>query len=1097
MSQSLCVFGFSLIFSAWTVCAASFTPLMPLPAPRIVSSSPQYPNASDKYNVTNLLDGNLKTEYASKNLGTGTEVVFDFGHPVQIAAFRHVDRDGPATVAASKLEIFDGDGRLISSPTVQHVNQPGGETIFILPSPVTAQRVSWRVTRLGHPTQFAVGGAEISFFSLGTSDSTPKRDQIAVKFLACLETNGCQPAQIVINHLYEEPADVVLEAAGLEPKPLHLKTGMNTFDLDVPAVQSASSLHVGLQFQGETIVESDFEQKPVQPLTVYVLPMSHTDIGYALSPAAAADKQVNNLMEGIEAAQRTASYPPGSRFVWNVEVLWAVDQYMHRMDARQRAAFIAAVKSGQVELNGSYANELTGLCGPEELIQLFRYATEISRQTGVPIQSAMISDVPGYTWGTVTAMSQAGIKYFSAAPNYFDRIGTIFRDCENRPFYWVAPDGKTKILTWIPYRGYAMSHIYQRLSLKIIGDFLDEMDRINYPYDITYVRWAGHYDNAAPDPAICDFIRDWNAKYVWPHFIISGTTEAFQAFERRYGGTLPRRQGDWTPYWEDGAGSSARETAMNRENDNRLTQADALWAMVSPKDYPAAAFSNAWKNVLLYSEHTWGADCSVRAAESQKTKEQWTVKKSYPENADAESRALLARAIATRRLAPGGENNDRNLVDVINTLSWPRNGLVTVSPGVSFAGDRVTDDSGHPVESQRLSTGELAFWAADVPSFGAKRYIILPGTAWSGGTDATAGHTTLDSGTVRVRVDNQTGGITELTDKDLDGNFVDTTGGEELNEYLYLPGSDLKDLETNGPVRISTGENGPLVASLVVESDAPGCNELCRKLEVVAGQDYVEISDLVDKARLQSHDYIADKESVNFAFPFNVPDGRMLLDIPLGGAMCPQTQQIPGSCKNWFTAGRWLDVSNPRQGITWVTLDAPLVEIGGITARLLNSQTDPDVWRQMVGPTQKFYSWVMNNHWSSNYRGFQEGPATFRYILRPHGAMDSADNTRFAAGFTQPLLAVPASDKKDLSSPLLTLSSDDVVITDLKPADDGKGWIVRLFGASGKDQTVTLHWERRRPRAIYLSDTAEDKLARAGESISVPGYGLVTLRAQF
>ena len=1073
----------------------SFTALTPLPTPRILGGSPQL------YAVTNLVSGNPKTAYPSIGTGAERQVDLDFGAPVSIAAFRqtflHMDRpDNPSPIATSRLEFFDGNGQLISTASVKHVSQPGEETFFVLPSPVTAQRVTWRITKLGGPAR-TLRGVEISFLTVAGSDASPNRDQIDVKFLSILEKNGKQLAQATISHFYEEPADVVLNIAGAEPQPMHLNSGLNTLDLELPAAKTTTSLAASLQFEGQNVASTTLEQKPVRPLTVYVLPMSHTDIGYALSQSESADKQVNNLMEGIAAAQRTADYPPDSRFVWNIEVLWAVDKYMNRMDAQQRAVFIDAVKRGQVGLDASYANELTGLCRPEELIQLFRYATEISKQTGVPIQSAMISDVPGYTWGTVSAMSQAGIKYFSAAPNYFDRIGTIFRDCENKPFYWVAPDGKTKILAWVPYRGYAMSHIYQKLSMKLIGDFLDEMDRIDYPYDITYVRWAGHNDNAAPDPAICDFIRDWNAKYEWPHFIISATTPAFQAFEQRYGNTLPQYQGDWTPYWEDGAGSTALETAENRNNGDRLTQADALWAMLNPKNYPAADFSNAWKNVLLYSEHTWGADGSIRQAESQKTKEQWAIKKGYADNADTESRALLAQAIKTRPALPDGEDNQRNLIDVVNTLSWSRSGLVTVSPGLSFAGDLVTDEAGHPVTSQRLSTGELVFWAKDVPPFGAKRFKISPGAAYSGEEKATANQATLDSGVVRVRVDEMTGGIAELTDKDTGGNLVDTSGGEELNEYLYLPGDDLKNLETNGPVQIIASDKGPLVASLVIESDAPGCNELCRKLTVVAGQDYVEINNLVDKARLQTHDYIANKESVNFAFPFNVPDGNVLLDIPLGGAMDPVTQQIPGSCKNWFTVGRWVDVSNSKQGVTWVTLDAPLIELGGITARLLNSQTNPDVWRQKVDPTQKFYSWVMNNHWSSNYRAFQEGPTTFRYVLRPHGSSDPAETTRFATGFSEPLLAVPASDKKPLSKPLLTLSSDDAVVTDLKPSDDGKAWIVRLFGASGKDSSVELHWGSRKPKAVFLSNTSETKEAKTGETISVPGYGLVTLRAEF
>ena len=33
-----------------------------------------------------------------------------------------------------------------------------------------------------------------------------------------------------------------------------------------------------------------------------------------------------------------------------------------------------------------------------------------------------------------------------------------------------------------------------------------------FPYDISYVRWSGHGDNADPDPAISEFIKDWNQR---------------------------------------------------------------------------------------------------------------------------------------------------------------------------------------------------------------------------------------------------------------------------------------------------------------------------------------------------------------------------------------------------------------------------------------------------------------------------------------------------------------------------------------------------------------------------------------------------------
>jgi alpha-mannosidase len=310
----------------------------------------------------------------------------------------------------------------------------------------------------------------------------------------------------------------------------------------------------------------------------------------------------------------------------------------------------------------------------------------------------------------------------------------------------------------------------------------------------------------------------------------------------------------------------------------------------------------------------------------------------------------------------------------------------------------------------------------------------------------------------------------------------------------------LKDLQRNGPVTIRVGEPGPLVACLIVESAAPGCRKLTREVRVQAEADFVELINDVDKERAPrpaNGDYHerSAKESVNFAFEFNVPGGDMRLDLPLA-VIRPEADQMPSACKNWFTVGRWADVANRNRGIEWVTLDAPLVEVGGITATLLNSQTNPDTWRKTVGPTQKLYSWAMNNHWGTNYRAYQEGLTRFRFILRPYRKSDPAENSRFAIGFSQPLLPLRARGAKPPKSSLLRLNSDDVLITALKPTDDGHAVIARLFGASGRAASLKLDWGGLKPKTVFTTDTSEKPRTKVGSRVSVPGYGLVSLRAE-
>jgi alpha-mannosidase len=71
-----------------------------------------------------------------------------------------------------------------------------------------------------------------------------------------------------------------------------------------------------------------------------------------------------------------------------------------------------------------------------------------------------------------------------------------------------------------------------------------------------------------------------------------------------------------------------------------------------------------------------------------------------------------------------------------------------------------------------------------------------------------------------------------------------------------------------------------------------------------------------------------------------------------------------------------------------------------------------------------------------------------------------------------------------------------VVVTAFKPSDDGKAWIVRLFGASGKTENVKLAWASPAPQQVWLSDTSEKPRSKIDESIEVPGWGIVTLRAE-
>ncbi len=241
---------------------------------------------------------------------------------------------------------------------------------------------------------------------------------------------------------------------------------------------------------------------------------------------------------------------------------------------------------------------------------------------------------------------------------------------------------------------------------------------------------------------------------------------------------------------------------------------------------------------------------------------------------------------------------------------------------------------------------------------------------------------------------------------------------------------------------------------------------------------------------------VREKEGVHLGFAFHVPDGEMHVNIPWA-VIRPEKDQMPGACKNWLCVGRWVDVSNATSGVTCAVLDAPLIEVGAITADRIGSQSNPNAWLDKLAPTQTFYSWVMNNHWHTNYRAEQSGPTEFRYVVRPHGAYDALAAERFGVEQSQPLVAVAAAAAAPSGRPLVELDSPDVVATSIRPSADGTAWMVRLFGASGRATKTALRWGDGRPHAVWLSNLAEDRIAAVkGPTVDVPAWGIVTLRVE-
>lgn len=887
-----------------------------------------------------------------------------------------------------------------------------------------------------------------------------------------------------------EPAEMTLKVVDTSwSKKVRLPVGQSEVVAYTPASQSPSEVTLTIE-PADTALQK-IEQKVSMPPAVerdwefYLIHHTHLDIGYTHVQEEVERLQMEYLDRALELIDKTRSYPDAAQFRWNPEGLWAVESYLNAASEEKREKFLATVRSGHIGLDALYGNALTALYSGEELFALVDYAVRLREKYGLTIDSAMISDVPGLTWGMVPTLASSGIRYISSGTNHCHRIGRI-RQLDDRPFWWVSPDRSQKVLYMQLSSGYAWFHqgmSGEKLHEKRFDDYIHELVQKNYPYAMVKVRYNVGADNGPPQPDLSDVVRAWNERYDSPKLIISTTSRMFHEFDRRYGEELPVLTGDITPAWEDGAASTAADTSACRVATERLVQAQTLWTMLDRKNYPADRFYAAWREAILYDEHTWGAYNSISEPDSDFARRQAERKGRFAQDAYRMADELLTEAVATRVAT----TEMVEAIEVFNTESRPRTDLVLLPSDWKLPGEQVFDSQGQAVPSQRLHDGRLAFVAREVPPVGSTRYTIRPGKAQVAGS-AKAEADRLENSRIRLRVDPKNGALSELYLQGVSQNLVDVDKGT-LNEYIYVDGRDRTKQRRVEEATIRVLDPGPVVATLEVTSDAPGAESLVRQIRIVDGFDRIDLINTVDKKVVRT------PEGVFFGFPFNVPGGTVRMDTPWA-VVRPEADQMDAACRNYLTIQRWVDVGSRDFGVRLATVDAPLVQLGEIRTDMRSEDKTDWTFAERLDPTQRVFSYVMNNYWETNYKADQSGKIVFRYSIEPYtGMVSPIRSARLGVDCCRPLVTVPSKpDGPAVIESLVTVDNPNVEITSIKPSRDGRATMIRLFAAGGEPVEVQIN--SRLGWKFYQSTPDEQRADAVSGPIRMPAFGLVLLRAE-
>jgi hypothetical protein len=789
---------------------------------------------------------------------------------------------------------------------------------------------------------------------------------------------------------------------------------------------------------------------PCRKWKIFAAASAHTDIGYTDLQPKVAEVHSENIDRAIAIIKK---YPD---FRWNVEATWDMENYLASRPEPQRQECLQFLRDGKLGVQATYANTLTGLLSDEAASRFTWAAARENRLYGVPYDSAMTSDVPSLEGSIPTILADSGISYYSEGMNSTHSsppFRTLNPALINAPCWWEGLDG-SRVLMVFASSYYQARIIKMDASFPLFRNFLNGDlkhfgSRPDYPYDAIFLHGALG-DNMVLEPVMAQVGAEWNKRYAYPQIIFCTNDAFFKYLKAHYDLTkLPVARGSAGTCWEDGAASSAQETRLNRNAQEMLTDAEKLFSLAgrlnSSIHYPSDTFDTAWRNCLLYDEHTWGARASVAHPNDPMTLAQWKIKSHYAIDANQSASQLLdqgLQAVATL------VQHDGPALVVVNPSNWPRTEVVRthLPPGLGVAD--ATTACADPAEDD-----STCLLAKDVPACGYQTIKLVPSALTTEAPAEPPGNT-IESNFYRIIFDPATGGITSILDKETNTELVDPKAPYRFNEYLYVsnpPKTDLyrdkvKPALTINPPSTATltrRKLGALGEQMIVKTSAQQTPQIVSTITVWQDLKRVDIENRLNKTAT------LNQEAAYFAFPFAGSQPIFRYEIPCG-VIREDKDMIPGACRAWFTAQHFVQVDSSAGSVTWSSPDAPLVCFQDI-----NRGTWPTALTLGNG---YLYSYVMNNYWWTNYKASQGGDLIFRYAFTSHAKSDTAQSAHFGAEVAAPLLAAVRTTGStgpltQAASSLLQVEEPNVMLFGLPQSETGDGMVLHLRETAGQ-QTV-------------------------------------------
>ncbi len=708
---------------------------------------------------------------------------------------------------------------------------------------------------------------------------------------------------------------------------------------------------------------------------VFILHHTHVDLGYTAPRDKVCSDLVAMVDEVIELVDKYRDNPPDSQFRWIHEVSWPVIEYLRR-GGKNKDKLFSQIREGLVELTALYVNP-SALFDYDSFTYSIDYAYNLAKENNLPLEVGMFCDCPGIGWCLPDILSRRGIRYLSTAPNFM-----MSQPIEvERPFYWEGPEGG-RVLAW--FSDWRNEWYAEGLHLKLHEDHKVGMSNLmNYIHKLEAegYRWKGlaiHFamDNRGPEPKLIDFVSYFNThqdKYIVK---LSTNREFFEFMEKEHSEEFKTYRLSWPDWWANELASACFESSCSRKAKFILKRIEALSERFNiPVDRDK--YSGIREDVLMFDEHTWGRSTWFCPIWSAVARMEWAKKRLYAlqglVNAREMEKGILVRLTHT---------NDKIIIANPHKSSWE--GIVSLP----MESKRTTpilieQDTNKNFIGQKDRTDTVYFLS--IPPESICRYNI----AKKRRTVRTP-FDNMENDFYRIDFCNRTGQIKSIYDKTIKRQITDENANWSFAEIIHecIPKGGRKSLYD-----VSFGTTNPESKRPVPEFKRKGGHQTRRKVKLIKGHifnaivtrgklPYVEFEreiriyhpakriDII----LTLHKQInAEYESLYLALPFKIDNPTIWVE-DAGSIFRAGEDQLPGSCHDWLTVGKFLAITNSKDySYLVIPHDVPLIQINDINTGKWNTR--------LKIKNGHIYSWVMNNMWFTNSPLYQEGTVKLLWTL--------------------------------------------------------------------------------------------------------------------